>query len=404
MPSPSSAATSREVLAFLSDPRNYPGHPRRLGIVETHFAWVFLTGTHAYKLKKPTRQRWMDYRTLANRERGCRNELRLNRRLARRVYLGVVALKRTRGGGLAIGRGSATVEWLVKMRRLPAHRMLDNALAAGAVRKADLDRVVRRLTRFFRRAFARPLADRAYLARERAQVLLNARELAARDLGLDLSRVQAVRDAQLAFLTVGRGALAGRGARLIEGHGDLRPEHVFLGSAAEEACVIDCLEFDPELRRLDPAEEMAFLALECRRLGAADVARGLIERYRRAMADPVGEDIVDFYMSRRAMTRAQIAAWHLRDPDFAGERREWTQRAYSYLDDALRDIRAALGAARRRALNRPAARRERRPVASVRARRSGVGARGPSAPPPRRSSARTAAGAHATARESPDRP
>jgi len=396
--------TSREVLAFLSDPRHYPGHPRRLGVVETHFAWVFLAGAHAYKLKKPTRQSWMDYRTLASRERGCRSELRLNRRLAPRVYLRVIALRRARDGRLALGRGGATVDWLVKMRRLARHRMLDHAVASGSVRGVDLDRVAAHLVRFFRRAARRPLTDRAYLARERAQIMANARELAARDLGLAPESVQAVCAAQLAFLAGERGALARRGARVRDGHGDLRPEHVFLGTAEEETCIIDCLEFNADLRRLDPAEEMAFLALECRRLGADHVASGLIERYRRALADPVSDAIVEFYMSRRALTRAQIAAWHLRDPDFATERREWLKRTYSYLDDALRHIRAALRASRRSTLSRPAARRGRSASAGAPARRSGVDARDPLAPPRRRASARSAGVRHAAAREMPVRP
>ena len=56
---------------------------------------------------------------------------------------------------------------------------------------------------------------------------------------------------------------AARGC-VVEAHGDLRPEHVCL---LPEPQIIDCLEFSRDFRILDPADELAFLALECERLG-----------------------------------------------------------------------------------------------------------------------------------------
>jgi aminoglycoside phosphotransferase family enzyme len=144
---------------------------------------------------------------------------------------------------------------------------------------------------------------------------------------------------QLAFLARGASLLASRGARLRDGHGDLRPEHVCLTAPP---CVIDCLEFDRDLRRLDPAEEIAFLGLECARLGATWVSDRLVRGYRVAMHDPVPDAVVHFYMSQAAATRAKIAAWHVRDPHY--DRRRWTARADAYLADAGRHARLALDA------------------------------------------------------------
>lgn len=106
--------------------------------------------------------------------------------------------------------------------------------------------------------------------------------------------------------------------------------------------MIDCLEFDPDLRRLDPAEEIAFLALECERLGATHVADDLVALYARGTGDPVPHALIHFYASRCAAVRAQIAVWHLRDEAFAGESRKWRARGHSYLADALRHARSAL--------------------------------------------------------------
>ena len=319
-------------------------------VIETHFAWVFLTVRKAYKLKKPMRQTSMDYRSLAARERGCRNEVTLNRRLAPGIYLRAVPVVRTETGEVALGRarafgarrGKGTVlDWLIEMRRLPAEGMLDRVIAAQRVSRVHLDRLVHALTRFFRRANPRPMSDRAYLKRLQGQIEKNAAELGAPDLGLSRERIESVTRLQLELLGAGPRLLAGRGGRVRDGHGDLRPEHVYVGGRAGDACVIDCLEFDPDLRRLDPAEEVAFLALECERLGAPITGSELIERYRASTSDPAPDALMHFYMSRRAATRAKIAAWHLRDEQFAGEHAKWKARAYSYLDDALDHIRAA---------------------------------------------------------------
>jgi aminoglycoside phosphotransferase family enzyme len=331
------AAGAPEKLAFLADPRHYPGRPGSVTVIETHFAWVFLTPRHAWKLKKALRQDSMDYRTVARRGRGCRTELQLNRRLAPGVYLAVVPLARTRSGELALGKRGTVVDWLVRMRRLPAARLLDRALADGAVRPADLAAVTTALTAFFRHARRAPLGGKAYLDRLRARTRQNGRALRAPRMGLDGRRVDTAVRLQLEFIARSPALLAARARRLIDGHGDLRPEHVCLGPPA---CVIDCLEFNRDLRRLDPAEEMAFLALECARLGHGATGAELLARYRAGMPDGVPPALMDFYMSQRALTRAKIAAWHLRDPRF--DARHWRARANSYVGDAIRHARAAL--------------------------------------------------------------
>lgn len=336
------ARLTREIVEFLRRPQSYPGRPRRIEMIETHFAWIFLTENQAYKLKKPVLQDCMDYRTVAARKRGCRNELRLNRRLAATVYLGMVPITRVRGG-LMLGRhGRApVVDWLVRMRRLPARRMLDRAIAERGIGALDLQRLALRLTQFFDAAPAKPMGAAQYIARLRERTLQNHRDLCAPDLGLDNGRIEKLVGLQLAFVTRHAAALAARASHLIDGHGDLRPEHLYLGSGVDSPCVIDCLEFDSDLRWLDPAEEMAFLTLECRRLGASAAARVLLSCYLRSTAIPPSDALIHFYISQRATIRAKLAAWHVRDPQFARRASLWRSRANSYLADATRYIRRA---------------------------------------------------------------
>lgn len=343
----------QEKVAFLSDRRNYADCPRRVQTVETHFAWVFLTAGHAYKLKKPVQQADMDYRTLAAREHGCREEVRLNRRLAPTVYRSVVPLS-TRGGTLVLGKGGHVVDWLIKMRRLSASGMLDRALAEGTVGEAELDRLVATLVRFFKRSEPNPISGARYIARLMRQVAANQCAFQRYGARLPQRRAAELAGAQLELIERAGAELGARGERVVEGHGDLRAEHVHLGPPV---CVIDCLEFDRELRLLDPAEEIAMLALEVERLGYAPVASELARRFRLESDDLVSAVVLEFYKSNRAATRAKVAAWHLDDPQVA-DPRPWMIRTRSLLADALSHARAALRelepAKLRRAGGRPA--------------------------------------------------
>ncbi len=331
------ACTLKEKVAFLSTAGNYPHRPRKVEAVETHFAWVFLAGRYAYKLKKPVRQRSMDYRSLAGRKRGCQQEIRLNRRLAPAVYLSTIALTR-QGGSLSLGRNGRVQDWLVKMRRLSLPRMLDRTLAVRSLGDRERQRLARLLARFYARARRAPVTGGAYLARLRRGVAANLTELRAAGAAIRQVLVADVTDAQRDFLRQAHLALAARGTHVVEGHGDLRAEHVFLGSPM---CIIDCLEFSRALRLLDPVEELAFLSLEIGRLGHRSLGADLMRRFLAASNDQVPESVISFYLSYRAMVRAKLAIWHLRDPQYP-DPRPWIRRSNSYLRDADRHIRRAL--------------------------------------------------------------
>lgn len=333
--------TLAEKVAFLSDSATYGEAPRAITVIETHFAWVFLTARHAYKLKKPLRQARMDYRSLASRKRGCQNELTLNRRLAPTVYLAMVPLSTDRRGALRIGPGARVEDWLVKMRRLPAAGMLDSTLALRPLRAGEVNALARTLARYFEQAPRNPLRGARYIARLRRQVLANRRAL-SRLVTSSQALIDDVARRQLECIELASEALIERAGHIVEGHGDLRPEHVSLGPPP---VVIDCLEFDRNLRLLDPLEELAFLALEIERLGRWNLAFELIRRFCRASEQCVQDIVVHFYMSHRAATRAKLAAWHIGDPQFPNPR-PWNARARSYLRDALHHAQQALRSVR----------------------------------------------------------
>jgi aminoglycoside phosphotransferase family enzyme len=172
----------------------------------------------------------------------------------------------------------------------------------------------------------------------RRQVLRDGRALSRLQNAISQPLLRQVTAAQLRYLASERGELARRGLAVVEGHGDLRAEHVYAG---DPSCVIDCLEFDRELRLLDPAAEMAQLALDIARLGRADTAAGLLRRFRRFSGDEPSEAVVQFYMSQGALTRAKLAANHVGDPQYP-DPRPWIARTRRHLREALRHARNAL--------------------------------------------------------------
>jgi aminoglycoside phosphotransferase family enzyme len=301
-----------ETLRALRDPDAYPERPTRIETRETHVSWVFLTETSAYKLKKPVRYAFLDYRTLERRRWACREELRLNRRLAPRVYLDVLPLARE-GGGLRVGGRGTPVEWLVWMRRLGDDRMLDRKIREGTLRPFEPRAAAALLARFYRRAAPVPMSVGAYRRGVARELAASRHELVDPRSGLDEAQVDAAVDAATDLLARAPGLLDERvlKGRIVEGHGDLRPEHVALGPVA---AVIDCLEFDRELRLLDPADELAFLRLECERLGCPAAGELFLSEYRRLGGDDPPAILLDLYAVTRALVRAKLAVWRLREP------------------------------------------------------------------------------------------
>jgi uncharacterized protein len=314
-------------VAALKERSLYPERPASVEFVETHMSCVFLTDAFAYKLKKPVRYEFLDFTTMAQRRLSCEEELRLNRRLAPDVYLAVVPLTVHANGALALDGVGLQVDWLVKMRRLSASRMLDAAIASNALSDEDVDGVAGVLARFY--AAAEPVATDplAYPRRFERDIELSRRELLAH--GLSLDEIDAPLTLQLRFLKGRRHLLERRAldGRIIEGHGDLRPEHVHLGPPPR---IIDCLEFNRALRLVDPVDEICFLTMECERLGAALAGERVLAAYGAATGDRPPAQLALFYKSFRACLRARLAIWHLRD-EVIDNPAKWVARAREYV-------------------------------------------------------------------------
>jgi len=327
--SPGSSVNTRLAaqIAFLSRPESYPDTTASVTVRETHMSWVFLTDRFAYKLKKPVRYPFLDLSTLERRRHNCEEEVRLNRRLAPDVYLGVVALVRDSAGRLMLEGAGETVEWLVKMRRLPDECMLDRAIAARSVPVDRLARGACLLLDFYGRTPVMALEAEAYRRRIGDRLETSCAALMQPQYGLPGARVQAVCAAQRAFIARHPDMIGARAARVCEAHGDLRPEHVCL---LPEPVIIDCLEFNRDFRLLDPVDELSFLALECERLGDPGAGQVFLDTWSNATHDAPSGGLIAFYQSLWAMLRARLSAWHLDDPTVSA-RAKWIALSLDYL-------------------------------------------------------------------------
>ncbi len=275
-------------------------------IRETHISWVFLTPERAYKLKKPLVLPFLDYGTPARRRELSAQEIRLNRRLAPELYLGVRSIVRARSGlELRDENDHEALDYVVEMRRYDEAQTLAQTLDRGELRQADIAEVAGLLAHFHA---ACPVAHGPEFGARgiERKVDSNIEQL----LGVAELRAERVQIRSLArFLAA---AVAARWQRfeareaagwIRECHGDLRAEHVVL---TEPVNVVDCVEFDPALRTLDVADDLAYLVMELTAFGGERFADQLVDAYRAAGGDPGEDALLAFFAVHRALVRTKV--------------------------------------------------------------------------------------------------
>jgi aminoglycoside phosphotransferase family enzyme/predicted kinase len=273
---------------------------------ETHISWVFLAGDRAYKLKKPVVLPFLDYGSPARRRRMCEEEVRLNRRLAPDVYLGVRAVCET-PKGLALGDAEdpRAVDYVVEMLRYDEEQTLAALLERGELRREDVAAVAETLASFHAACPAAAPRGGAVHAVEHELDENFAELLPLAELRSERAHILSLWRFMSAFVAARRETFEARArrGRVRDCHGDLRAEHVVLDGTLR---VVDCVEFDPSLRRLDVADDLAFLVMDLVRLGGERFVEPLLRAYRDAGGDPGDDATVAFFAAYRALVRAKV--------------------------------------------------------------------------------------------------
>lgn len=312
----------------LSRAAAYPYPVNDVEIRQTHISIVFLAGPYAYKIKKPVNLGFLDFSTLEKRRHFCGEEVRLNRRLAPRIYLDVVPITAD-ASGIKLEGDRNVVEWAVKMLRLPADATLENRLKRGEIPVEHIRHLAREIAAFHAKA---ERGDAISAFARFGVVASNAREnfvQTAPQVGSTLSqavfdRLRTLTDEALDQL---RPLIESRAARGIpcDTHGDLRLDHVYLlprNGSAEHTAIIDCIEFNERFRFADPVADMAFLVMDLAFHLRRDLAIAFADEYFRAGSNAEGRALLGFYSAYRAAVRGKVEGLELSEQEIPDADRE----------------------------------------------------------------------------------
>ena len=296
-----------ELVRFLEDPASYPHHPDQVEVLQTHISVVALVSPYVYKVKKPVNLGFADFSTLEKQRYYCHQEVQLNSRLCPHLYEEVVPIYR-QSDVLTFQENGGPAAYAVKMKELQGGYFLHEQLERGDIRKQDLERVIARLERFYReRSSPAEVAGWGRTARLKISTDENFEQTEA-CVGSVISRpaFDAIRYYTDRFydqhaLLINRRRAEGH---IVDGHGDLRLEHVYL--APEAVCIYDCIEFSDRLRYVDVASDVAFLAMDLDYRGRPNLAQFFVRQMATSLDDPDMLRLIDFYKCYRAYVRGKV--------------------------------------------------------------------------------------------------
>jgi uncharacterized protein len=288
----------------------YPHKPTEIIHKQTHISDVFLAGDLVYKVKKPVSLGFLDFSTLEKRYKFCCEEVRLNQRLTSDIYLGVEKITWDKNK-YGLHRSGETVDYAVKMRRLPDENTLQFLLVSNRVTESFINRLIHALSDFYKAS--------ALKKKEMAQFgSFNAIEQKCRDnfnrlpdfsdTGANKRKIQLIKSATRMFLDRHKDLFVRRikNKHICDTHGDLKTEHVYNYQGVQ---ILDCIEFNPAFRYQDTASDLAFLAMDMDFLGYRPAALFLLSRFVKITHDVDLMQVIDFYKCFRAMV--QVKVYHL---------------------------------------------------------------------------------------------
>ncbi|HVN46844.1 MAG TPA: AAA family ATPase [Steroidobacteraceae bacterium] len=302
-------------LQALLQRRAYPHPVRAVDVIETHISWVLLTGAFAYKIKRPVHYAFIDQRSARQRRALCHEEVRLNRRFAPALYLGVCAIRR-RGGEARIGGSGSVIEHAVRMRQFPHSQQLAALLTARRIEPAELASFGAQLASVHAalpaaragQQWGEPGAQIAAIKQNAAECVRAAAALARQAPGRDIAALRATQARLGRWADAAWPLLAARFAarRVRECHGDLHAGNIVRYQG--RLLPFDCLEFDAALRWIDVADEVSFLVADLEARGRPRHAHAFLDGYLRASGDYQGCLLLPVFRAHRALVRIKVMA------------------------------------------------------------------------------------------------
>ena len=297
-----------EWICGLLEPDAYPHAVSGLQLIETHISWVFLTGEYVYKVKKPVDLGFVDFSTLERRKFFCEEELRLNQRTSRHLYLDIVPIGIVNGSP-KVGLQPAA-DYAVRMRQFPADARLDRRLEAGGVEAEDLQKTASMLAEFHAQLPAKTGIAPALAMKKASQPAFDnflhfTGDHISKDSRRQIESIEAWTLKQAALLEPAFRQRAHQGF-IRECHGDLHLANLFEQDG--RIYPYDCLEFNPDLRWIDQVNDIAFLVMDLMARERTDLAYACLNTWLEESGDYDGLAVLRFYLVYRCMVRLKVAS------------------------------------------------------------------------------------------------
>jgi aminoglycoside phosphotransferase family enzyme len=308
----------KQVVEALMKPEAYDEEPGRIELVQTHISFVFLTSNFAYKVKKAVDLGFLDFTTLEKRRFFCEKELELNRRLCGDMYLEVVPINRS--NAIKIKGEGETVEYAVKMKRMPQEKMMSKLLEKNKVDNKLIGRIAKIIAEFHSKAETnRRISEFGSLAIietnwkenfEQTEEFVG-KTISTEDFKLIRERVEDFmkRNVSLFEKRMAEG-------RVRDCHGDIHSGNIFV---TDGIYIFDAIEFNERFRYSDVAADVAFLAMDLDFRERTTLSNFFIERYVEYSGDQELTELLPFYKCYRAYVRGKVISFKLEDPHVSSE-------------------------------------------------------------------------------------
>ncbi len=320
----------------LSHPEAYPHTSGKIEVVETHISWIFLTDSFAYKVKKPLNLGFLDFSTLEKRHHCCNEELRLNRRLCREIYLSVVPIVRSANRILMDAEGEV-IDYAVKMVRFDRAMELDRMLAKKLLNEEHIDTLSGMIANFHaslpaassESGFGHPenLIKPILHNFSCMEPIATSRNEIER---LEFLRNWSIREHQRLYpLFLERKS----GGFIRQCHGDMHTGNMVWWKG--RIIIFDCIEFNENLSMIDVISDLAFLFMDLAHGGESGLAWRLLNNYLTQSGDYSALPLLRFYVVYRAMVRAKVTAIRYSQTSSKNEAKKILEEHRSYIQLAL---------------------------------------------------------------------
>ena len=308
----------RQVVEALMKPEAYDEDPGNIELVQTHISFVFLTSNFAYKVKKAVNLGFLDFTTLKDRRFFCEKELELNRRLCGDMYLEVVSINMS--NAIKIKGIGETVEYAVKMKRMPQEKMMSKLLEENKVDNKLVGRIAKVIADFHSKAETNrrinEFGSMATIETNWKENFNQTKEFVGKTVSI--MDFKLIREIINDFIRRNVSVFEKRIAegRIRDCHGDIHSDNIFF---TDRIYIFDAIEFNERFRYSDVVSDTAFLAMDLDFKERTDLSNFFARRYVEYSGDQELMKLLMFYKCYRAYVRGKVTSFKLKDPNISDQ-------------------------------------------------------------------------------------